>query len=56
MDFEQISLITSNFFDNSKLLNVDFIDSGLINKTYIIEHLINGRKSKFILQCLSSRF
>ena len=56
MDFEKISLITSNFFDNSKLLNIDFIDSGLINKTYIIEHLINGEKSKFVLQCLSNIF
>ena len=56
MDFEKISLITSNFFDNSKLLNIDFIDSGLINKTYIIEHLINGKKSKFVLQCLSNIF
>ena len=56
MDFEKISLITSNFFDNSKLLNIDFIDSGLINKTYIIEHLINGKKSKFVLQSLSNIF
>ena len=56
MDFEKINLITCNFFDNSKLLNIDFIDSGLINKTYIIEHLINGQKSKFILQCLSNIF
>ncbi len=56
MDFVEISLITSNFFDNSKLLNIDFIDSGLINKTYIIEHLINGKKSKFVLQCLSNIF
>ena len=56
MDFEKISLITSNFFDNSKLLNIDFIDSGLINKTYIIEHLINWKKSKFVLQCLSNIF
>ena len=56
MDFEKINLITSNFFDNSKLLNIDFIDSGLINKTYIIEHLINGKKSKFVLQCLGNIF
>ncbi len=56
MDFEKINLITSSFFDNSKLLNIDFIDSGLINKTYIIEHLINGKKSKFVLQCLSNIF
>ena len=56
MDFEKISLITTNFFDNSKPLNIDFIDSGLINKTYIIEHLINGKKSRFVLQCLSNIF
>jgi len=56
MDFEKINIITCNFFDNSRLLNIDFIDSGLINKTYIIEHLINGKKSKFILQCLSNVF
>ena len=56
MDFEKINLITSNFYENSKLLNIDFIDSGLINKTYIIEHLLNGKKSKFILQCLSNIF
>tara|TARA_Y100001968_G_scaffold227167_1_gene209890 strand:- start:71 stop:1234 length:1164 start_codon:yes stop_codon:yes gene_type:complete len=56
MDFEDINFITCNFFDNSKLLNIDFIDSGIINKTYIVEHLINGKKSKFILQCLSNIF
>ncbi len=56
MDFEDINLITCKFFDNSKLLNIDFIDSGIINKTYIVEHLINGKKSKFILQSLSNVF
>ena len=56
MDFEKINLITCNFFDNSKLLNIDFIDSGLINKTYIIEYLSNGQKGKFILQCLNNIF
>jgi serine/threonine protein kinase len=56
MDFEKIKLITNNFFYNSKVLNIDSIDSGLINKTYIIEHLNNGKKSKFILQCLSNIF
>ena len=56
MDFEKINFITNNFFYNSKVLNIDFIDSGLINKTYIIEHLNNGKKSKFILQCLSNIF
>ncbi len=56
MDFEKINFITSNFFDNSKLLNIDFVDSGLINKTYIIEHIINGKKSRFVLQRLGNIF
>ena len=56
MDSEKINFITSNFFNNTKLLKIHFIDSGLINKTYIIEHLINGKRSKFILQCLSKIF
>tara|TARA_B100000965_G_scaffold397458_1_gene414035 strand:- start:68 stop:1231 length:1164 start_codon:yes stop_codon:yes gene_type:complete len=56
MNFEKINLITHNFFSNSKVLNIFYIDSGLINETYIIEHIINGEKSKFILQCLSNIF
>tara|TARA_B100001250_G_scaffold382092_1_gene374946 strand:- start:103 stop:1266 length:1164 start_codon:yes stop_codon:yes gene_type:complete len=56
MDFEKINLITQNFFYNSKVFKIDFIDSGLINKTYIIEYLCKGEKSKFILQCLSNIF
>ncbi len=56
MDIEKINLIANNFFYNCKVLNIDFIDSGLINKTYIIEHLKNGKKAKFILQCLSNIF
>jgi len=56
MDFEKINLIANNFFYNTKVINIDFMDSGLINKTYIIEHLNNGKKSKFILQCLSDIF
>ena len=56
MDFERIKLITNNFFFNSKVLNIDLIDSGLINKTYIIQHSIDGIKSKFILQSLSNIF
>ena len=38
MDFKKINLITNNFFYNTKVLKIDSIDSGLINKTYIIEH------------------
>ena len=56
MDCDKINLIIGNFFDNSKLLSIDTIDSGLINKTYIIEHLINGKKSKYVLQCISNVF
>ena len=56
MYFEKINFITHNFFYNSKVINIDFIDSGLINKTYIIEYLSNGIKSKFVLQCLSGIF
>ncbi len=56
MDFNKISLITRNFFYNSKILKIDLIDSGLINKTYIIEHLNNGEKCRFILQRLSNIF
>ncbi|WP_269605143.1 aminoglycoside phosphotransferase family protein [Prochlorococcus marinus] len=56
MDFEKINLIANKFFYNSKVLNIEFIDSGLINKTYIIEHLKNGKKSKFVLQSLSDIF
>ncbi len=56
MDYAKIKFITNNFFYNSKVLNIDYIDSGLINKTYIIEHFKNGKKSKFILQRLSNIF
>ena len=48
--------VTNNFFYYSNVLNIEYIDSGLINKTYIVEHLINGEKSKFVLQCLSNIF
>ena len=56
MDFTKLNFITQKFFINSKVLNIDIINSGLINKTYIVEHLYNGIKSKFILQCLSNIF
>ena len=56
MQFEKINFITQNFFYNSKVLNIDFIDSGLINKTYIVECLANGEKFTYILQCLSKIF
>ena len=56
MHFEKLSFIVQNFFINSKVLNIDIINSGLINKTYLVEHLCNDIKSKFILQSLSTIF
>ena len=56
MNLEKITLITQKFFFNSKVLNIDFVESGLINETYIIEYLSRGKKSKFVLQCLSNIF
>ena len=56
MQFNKINFITQNFFFNSKVLNIDFIESGLINKTYIVECLANGGKFTYILQCLSNIF
>ncbi len=56
MDSEKIKFIANNFFNNSEVLKIDTLDSGLINKTYIVEHLHKGEKSKFILQSLSNIF
>ncbi len=56
MDCEKLTFITQKFFPNSKVLNIDKKNSGLINKTYIVEHLYHGIKSKFILQSLSNIF
>ena len=56
MDFEKLKFVTQKFFINSKILNINIINSGLINKTYIVEHLFEGRKSKFVLQSLSDIF
>ena len=56
MDFKKINYITQNFFHKSNVLKIDLVDSGIINETYIIEYLSNGKKSKFILQCLSNIF
>ena len=56
MNFQKLSFITQKFFINSKVLKIDEINSGYINKTYMVEHLLNGKKSKFILQSLSNIF
>ena len=56
MDFTKLIYITEKFFINSKVIKINKINSGIINNTYIVEHLYNGIKSKFILQCLSDIF
>ena len=56
MDFNKINLIANKFLYNSNILKIDIIDSGIINKSYIVEYLSNGIKSKFLLQCLSNIF
>ena len=56
MDLSRLNFIIKKFFVNSEVLNVNLIESGLINKTYLVEHLQNGVKSKFILQALSNIF
>ena len=53
MRFEKIKFVTQKFFINSKILNINMINSGLINNTYIVEHLFEGRRSKFVLQRLT---
>ena len=56
MNFDKLNFITQNFFINSEVLNINKINSGLINETYIIEYLYHRKKSKFILQSLSNVF
>ena len=56
MDVDKLDFIIKKFFVNSQVLNINLIDSGLINKTYLVEHLYNGIKSKFILQRLGNIF
>ena len=56
MDFNKLNFIIQRFFINSKVLDINIINRGLINNTYIVEHLYNGTKSKFILQSLSDIF
>ena len=56
MDFSKLNFIIKKFFINTDVLNIHMIKSGLINKTYIVEHLYDGIKSKFILQSLSNIF
>ena len=56
MYFDKLNLIIQNFFSNTKVLDITMMNSGLINKTYIVEHFYNGKKSKFVLQNLSNIF
>ena len=56
MNIDKLKFIVGQFFINTEILNINKIDSGLINKTYIVDHLHNGIKSKFVLQRLSDIF
>ncbi len=56
MDIEKFNFIVNQFFVDSKVLKIELINSGNINKTYIVEYLCNSKKSKFILQRLSDIF
>ena len=56
MDTLKLNFIIKQFFTDSKVLNIEYIKSGLINKTYVVEHLYNGTRCKFILQSLSNLF
>ena len=56
MNIKKLKFIVEKFFINTELLHISMIDSGLINKTYIVDHLYNGIRSKFVLQKLSNIF
>ena len=56
MDFYKLNFIIQNFFINTNVIKIKMINSGLINKTYIVDHLYNGIKSKFVLQSLGDIF
>ena len=56
MDFYKLNFIIQKFFINTKVIKIEMINSGLINKTYIVDHLYNGIKSKFVLQSLGDIF
>ncbi len=56
MDFYKLNFVIQKFFINSKVIKIKMINSGLINKTYIVDHLYNGIKSKFVLQSLGDIF
>ena len=56
MDYEKLDFIIKNFFVESKVLNIDLINTGNVNMTYIFEHIYRDEKAKCILQCLSNVF
>ena len=56
MNFNKISIISGHFFNNSSVIKIEKLLIGNINKTYIVEHIFDGIKSKFVLQCLSNIF
>ena len=56
MDSKKLIFIIRQFFLESEVLNIDLINTGNINTTYIVEHIYRGEKSKFVLQRLSNIF
>tara|TARA_Y100001968_G_scaffold72810_1_gene64137 strand:- start:2310 stop:3473 length:1164 start_codon:yes stop_codon:yes gene_type:complete len=56
MELEKLNFIIKNFFFESNVLNINEINLGKINKTYIVEHMYMQKKSKFILQGLANIF
>tara|TARA_Y100001968_G_scaffold48278_1_gene38640 strand:- start:247 stop:1410 length:1164 start_codon:yes stop_codon:yes gene_type:complete len=56
MDYEEINFIIKQFIIDTKVLKIEEIHSGHINRTYKVEHLYNGKISRFILQKLSDIF
>ena len=53
---EELNIIIRKFFIDTKVLKIDKISTGNINETYLVEHIYNSKKSKFILQSLSKIF
>ncbi len=53
---DKLNLIIQNFFIGTKVLQINLVNKGHINMTYIVEHLYRGKKYKFILQRLSKIF
>ena len=52
MELEKLNFIIKQFYFNINVLAIEEINKGLINKTFIVEYVKNGIKSKFIFSLL----